>query len=77
MAHVSAMLIQDTTGHHWTPSGPVKGCTAVGERLRWPEYTSPEGDGPHVRQKVWEWQARVPVGKGHLFHDLRNVISKT
>lgn len=63
--------------HRWTHSGLVKGCTAVGGRLRWPEHTSPEGDGPHVRQKVWEWQARVPVGKGQLFHDLHNVISET
>lgn len=62
--------------HRWTHS-PVKGCTAVGGRLRWPEYTSPEGDGPRVKQKVWEWQVRFPVGKGHISSDLHNAIPET
>lgn len=63
--------------HRWTHSGPVKGCPAVGGRLRWPEYTSPEGDGPHVKQKVWGRQVRFPVGKGHISRDLHNAIPET
>lgn len=69
-----AMQIQPPLDTH---SGPVKGCTAVGGRLRWPEYTSPEGHGPHVKQKVWGWQVRLPVGKGHISRNLHNAIPET
>lgn len=39
--------------------------------------TRPQRDTGFMSGRRWEWQARLPVGKGHLFHDLHNVISKT
>lgn len=33
------------------------------KRLRWPEYTSPEGDRPHLCQREWEWHVSLSVKK--------------